>query len=52
MASRRIRPHFTFQGFRYAAVTVEGDASLESIEFVPISSVSEATAASSAAIRW
>ncbi len=37
------RPHFTFQGFRYAAVTIEGDARLASIEFVPISSVSEAT---------
>ena len=33
------RPHFTFQGFRYARVTIEGDATLESIEFVPISSV-------------
>jgi alpha-L-rhamnosidase len=38
------RPHFTFQGFRYARVTVEGEAALESIELVPISSVSEATA--------
>ena len=38
------RPHFTFQGFRYAAVTVEGNAKLEAIEFVPISSVSDATA--------
>ena len=38
------RPHFTFQGFRYARVTIEGDATVETIEFVPISSVSEATA--------
>ncbi|EAR51959.1 rhamnosidase A [Oceanicola granulosus HTCC2516] len=33
------RPHFTFMGFRYARVTIEGDATLERIEAVPISSV-------------
>ena len=38
------RPHFTFQGFRYARVTIEGEAAIESIAFVPISSVGEATA--------
>lgn len=35
------RPHFTFQGFRYARVTIEGKAELASIVSVPISSVSE-----------
>ncbi|MCW5722180.1 MAG: family 78 glycoside hydrolase catalytic domain, partial [Devosia sp.] len=35
------RPHFTFQGFRYARVTIEGDAKLETIVSVPISSVTE-----------
>jgi alpha-L-rhamnosidase len=35
------RPHFTFQGFRYARVTIEGDARLGSIVSVPISSVTE-----------
>lgn len=35
------RPHFTFQGFRYARVTIEGKAELTSIVSVPISSVSE-----------
>ncbi len=33
------RPVFTFQGFRYARVTIEGEASITSIEAVPISSV-------------
>lgn len=32
-------PLFTFMGFRYARVTLEGDVSLLSIEMVPISSV-------------
>lgn len=32
------RPFFTFQGFRYTRVTIEGEAELKSIEFVPISS--------------
>ncbi len=35
------RPHFTFQGFRYARVTLEGGAKLISIVSVPISSVTE-----------
>lgn len=38
------RPHFTFQGFRYARVTIEGNAELTGIVAVPISSVSEVTA--------
>lgn len=33
------RPYFTFQGFRYARVTIEGSAKLDSIVSVPISSV-------------
>ncbi|WP_246780638.1 alpha-L-rhamnosidase [Rhizobium sp. AQ_MP] len=36
-------PLFTFMGFRYARVTLEGDVSLLSIEMVPISSVPVAT---------
>lgn len=35
------RPHFTFQGFRYARVAVEGDAKLVDIQSIPISSVTE-----------
>jgi alpha-L-rhamnosidase len=35
------RPYFTFQGFRYARVTIEGSARLDSIVSVPISSVTE-----------
>jgi len=35
------RPHFTFQGFRYARVTIEGKAELVGIVSVPISSVTE-----------
>ena len=38
------RPHFTFQGFRYARVTVEGKAGLTHIAAVPISSVTEVKA--------
>lgn len=36
-------PLFTFMGFRYARVTLEGDVSLLSIEMLPISSVPVAT---------
>ncbi len=35
------RPHFTFHGFRYARVTIEGQAEITSIVSVPISSVTE-----------
>ena len=38
------RPVFTFQGFRYARVTIEGDAQITKIESVPISSVHTPTA--------
>lgn len=38
------RPHFTFQGFRYARVTIDGKAKLGSIVSVPISSVTEVKA--------
>ena len=38
------RPYFTFQGYRYVRVTIEGDATLESIVSVPISSVTEVKA--------
>jgi alpha-L-rhamnosidase len=34
-------PHFTFQGFRYARVTVSGKASITAIASIPISSVPE-----------
>lgn len=32
-------PHFTFMGFRYARIRIKGDATVTSVEFVPISSV-------------
>lgn len=35
------RPHFTFQGYRYARVTIEGEAKLIDIKSIPISSVTE-----------
>ncbi len=35
------RPHFTFQGFRYVRVSVEGNAKVEHIEFLPITSATE-----------
>ncbi len=38
------RPYFTFQGFRYARVTIDGEAKLGSIVSVPISSVTEVKA--------
>ena len=38
------RPLFTFQGFRYARVTVDGKAEITSIASVPITSVSKPTA--------
>ena len=38
------RPHFTFQGYRYARVTVEGEATVTEMASVPISSVTEQTA--------
>lgn len=34
-------PHFTFQGFRFARVTVKGKAKITSIASIPISSVPE-----------
>lgn len=37
----KYRPLFTFQGFRYARVTIEGQAEVSSIVSVPISSVTE-----------
>jgi alpha-L-rhamnosidase len=39
------RPYFTFQGYRYVRVTIEGDARLDTIVSVPISSVTEVKAA-------
>lgn len=38
------RPYFTFQGFRYARVTLAGNARLDGIVSVPISSVTEVKA--------
>lgn len=40
-AAETYAPHFTFQGFRYARVTVSGSARIQSVEMVPISSVPE-----------
>lgn len=38
------QPHFTFQGFRYARLTITGKAALTKIEMVPITSVPDLTA--------
>ncbi|WEK06715.1 MAG: family 78 glycoside hydrolase catalytic domain [Candidatus Devosia phytovorans] len=35
------RPHFTFHGFRYARITIEGKAEVSGVISVPISSVTE-----------
>jgi len=40
----RYRPTFSFQGFRYARVTIEGEADITAITSVPISSVTTPTA--------
>jgi len=37
-ATERYRPRFTFMGFRYARVTVEGNATIERIASIPITS--------------
>ncbi|WP_073053795.1 alpha-L-rhamnosidase [Kaistia soli] len=42
--TEQYRPHFTFQGFRYARVTIEGEAKLSHIRLIPISSVTEVKA--------
>lgn len=42
--AEQYRPYFTFQGFRYARVTITGNARITAIESVPISSVTEAKA--------
>jgi alpha-L-rhamnosidase len=39
------RPYFTFQGFRYAKVAIEGRAKITSIVSVPVSSAARPTAA-------
>lgn len=39
------RPHFTFHGFRYARMTIEGKAKMLSIASIPITSLGEAKAA-------
>ncbi|KKB11950.1 alpha-L-rhamnosidase [Devosia geojensis] len=39
------RPYFTFQGFRYAKVAIEGQARITSIVSVPVSSAARPTAA-------
>jgi alpha-L-rhamnosidase len=38
-AAETYQPHFTFMGFRYVRVKIEGDANVSSIVFVPITSV-------------
>ena len=43
------RPIFTFQGFRYARITIEGSAEITHVEAVPISSVHTPTASFSSA---
>ncbi len=43
-AAEQYRPAFTFQGFRYARATITGDATIESIVAVPITSVPTPTA--------
>jgi alpha-L-rhamnosidase len=47
----RFRPYFTFQGFRYARVSVKGRAAVRSIEYVPISSAVRRTGEFSSAHR-
>jgi alpha-L-rhamnosidase len=47
--NERYCPTFTFQGFRYARVTVEGDASISDIVAIPITSVPDVTASFSSA---
>ncbi len=42
--AERYRPTFTFQGYRYARVTIIGRAEIDNIESVPISSVPEIAA--------
>ena len=42
--SEHYRPYFTFQGYRYVRVSIEGDATLDAIVSVPISSVTEVKA--------
>lgn len=37
------RPYFTFQGYRFARVTIEGDARIKHIESIPISSAQTRT---------
>jgi alpha-L-rhamnosidase len=44
-AEESYRPYFTFQGFRYARITVEGEAEITSIVSVPISSALKPSAA-------
>ncbi len=43
-APEHYRPHFTFQGFRYARVSIEGSASVTDILSIPISSVAPVAA--------
>ncbi|HZY67511.1 MAG TPA: family 78 glycoside hydrolase catalytic domain, partial [Devosia sp.] len=45
----RYTPTFTFFGFRYARVTIEGDATIVSIEAIPISSAIKPTGSFSSA---
>ena len=42
--NERYEAHFTFQGFRYARVTIKGDAELVNIQAIPISSLPNRTA--------
>ena len=45
------RPFFTFQGFRYARVTIEGAAEITSIASVPISSIQKSVGSFSSGHR-
>jgi alpha-L-rhamnosidase len=48
-ATESFRPFFTFQGFRYARVAIEGKATIKNIVSIPISSAIRRTAAFSSA---
>jgi alpha-L-rhamnosidase len=46
------RPAFTFMGFRYARVTIEGKAEITSIESIPITSATHPAAAFRSSTGW
>ncbi len=46
------RPHFTFQGFRYARVTLSGKVDLVSIQSIPITSALKPSGTFTSSARW